>query len=482
MDLRQFLGTVQRRWKLVLVVFLLGLAGAGAITATTTQLYSSTARLFVGTPAGANVDVYAGALFSSQRAASYADLGKDPAVLQRVIDKLDLGVTPAELSPHITITAVPSSVILEVSVTATNPFVAQSIAQAQAEEVQSLIVSLEKPASGDAESPITARLPGKATYNATAVSPLVALNLAVGALLGLLIGISAAVLRDMFDTSIRTAEEVQSATGRPVMATVPFDSSVSKNPLLSEQSSHTERAEAFRVLRTNFQFVDLDGKAQAFVVSSALPNEGKTNTAINLAITMAQAGRAVLLMDCDFRKPEVSELLGLENVVGVLTVLVGKANLEECVQRHESGIDFLGTGPQPPNPAEVLETQVMRELIATVRESYDVIIIDAPPLLPVTDPAILASEVDGVLLVARYGKTTREQLSLATGRIDAVGGHIFGAVLNMAPRTGKSAYGYGYGYGNGNVPPERADRKKRRKGKSKPVEVTEGTRRSSAKQ
>ena len=479
MELRQFLSTMRRRWKLVLVVFLLGVAGAGAITATTTQLYSSTARLFVGTSAGAKVDVYAGALFSSERAASYAELGKDPAVLQRVIDKLDLGVTPAELSPHITITAVPSSVILEVAATSSNPYVAQSIAQAQAEEVQSLIVSLEKPASGGAESPITASLPGKATYNATAVSPLVAINLAVGALLGLLIGICAAVLRDLLDTSIRTAEEVQSVTGRPVMATVPFDSSVSKTPLLKEQFSHTERAEAFRVLRTNFQFVDLDGKAQVFVVSSALPSEGKTNTAINLAITMAQAGRSVLLMDCDFRKPEVSKLLELENVVGVLTILVGKASLEDCVQPHESGIDFLGTGPQPPNPAEVLETQVMRELIATVRGSYDVIIIDAPPLLPVTDPAILASEVDGVLLVARYGKTTHDQLRLAKDRIDAVGGHIFGSVFNMTPRSTKSAYGYGYEYGYGNVPLKENNREKLRR--VIPRRGTEGARRSSAK-
>ncbi|MEO6471008.1 MAG: Wzz/FepE/Etk N-terminal domain-containing protein, partial [Aeromicrobium sp.] len=122
MDLRQFLSTVRRHWKLVLVVFLLGVGGASAITASTTPLYASTARLFVGTSAGARVDPYAGALFSQQRATSYADLGLDSTVLQRVVDKLDLGVSAGELAAHITITAVPSSVILEVRATATNPY------------------------------------------------------------------------------------------------------------------------------------------------------------------------------------------------------------------------------------------------------------------------------------------------------------------------------------------------------------------------
>lgn len=462
MELRQFLGTLQRRWKLVLVVFLIGVTGAGVYTASVAQQFSSTARLFVGTQAGANVDPFAGALFSSQRASSYADLAKDPSILNRVIDTLDLGVSAAELSPNIKIAAVPNTVILDVTATATNPYVAQSIAQAEAEEVTDLITALEKPKDKGVKTAITAKLAGNASFNPKAVAPIVPLNLAAGAILGLLAAISAAVLRDMFDTSVRTPEDIQAVTNSPVMATVPFDSHVFKSPLISDQFGHNARAEAFRVLRTNFQFIDLDGKAQVFVVSSALPNEGKTNTATNLAITMAQAGRAVLLIDCDFRKPQVSELLGLENVVGVLTVLVGKAEFDDCVQHHESGIDFLGTGPQPPNPAEVLETQVMRDLIARARDAYDVVIIDAPPLLPVADPAILAAEVDGVLLVARYGKTSREQLRLATDRLDAVGGHIFGAVLNMTPRRASGSYGYGdgYGYGYGNLPGQEAVRKK----------------------
>jgi len=466
----------------VLVIFLLTLGAAATITANATPLYGSTARLFVGTSLSTNVNVYAAALFSAQRATSYADLASDPVVLQKVIDKLDLGVSTSQLAPHVTIKAVKDSVILEVTATAIDPFVAQSIAQAEAEEVQSLIIKLETPTGKGAQSPITASLPGKASYNASPISPLVALNLVVGALLGLLLGVSMALLRELSDTSIRTTEEVQDITGSPVLAQVPFDQSVGRTPLIDQKSSQTERAEAFRILRTNFQFVDLDGKSQVIVVTSALPNEGKTNTATNLAVTMAQAGKSVLLVDCDFRKPQVFELLGLENVVGVLNLLVGSGSLEEFVQRHQSGIDFLGTGPRPPNPAEVLGTQVMRDFLTAIRVQYDAVIIDAPPLLPIADPAILASEVDGVLMVARYGKTTRDQLRAATERIDSVDGHILGTVLNMTPRHRTSPYGYGYEYGYGQTTDDgKGNRKKDRQPRGNRAEGAKRFGRVSAK-
>ncbi len=208
-------------------------------------------------------------------------------------------------------------------------------------------------------------------------------------------------------------------------------------------------AEAFRVLRTNLQFSDIDGESHAILVSSALPNEGKTLVATNLALSMAQSGRSVLLIDADMRNPNVAELLGLENSVGVVTVLVGRTSLEEATQPHVSGISFMGTGPAPPNPAEVLDTQAMRDLLTRVREQYDAVIIDAPPMLPVADASILLPEVDGVLLLVRHGSTTREQLRLAVGRIQTIGGRLFGTVLNRTPRRSGDADGYGYGYGHG---------------------------------
>jgi receptor protein-tyrosine kinase len=163
----------------------------------------------------------------------------------------------------------------------------------------------------------------------------------------------------------------------------------------------------------------------------------------------------VLLIDADFRNPGVAELLGLENSVGAITVLLGRATLEQATQEHVSGVSFLGTGPIPPNPSEVLDTQAMRDLLSVVRSDYDIVIIDAPPILPVADAAILLTEVDGALLLTRYGSTTRDQLRQAVTRIEAVGGRLFGTVLNRTPRKAMGGYGYGgsyYGYGYGSVP------------------------------
>jgi capsular exopolysaccharide synthesis family protein len=354
-------------------------------------------------------------------------------------------------------------VILQVSVTNGDPQTARELARAEANEIVKLVSVLEAPGTEikgqEVPSPIIARLAGDASFNANPVSPKLAINLVVGALLGMLVGVGGAVLRDMFDSSIKSAEDLAEVTQAAVMAVVPFDSSVPKHPLISDQEGSGERVEAFRVLRTNLQFVDLDSERQMLVISSAVPDEGKTVTAANLAITLAQTGRRVLILDGDFRKPRVARLLGLENSVGLLTILVGRAPLSECIQQHSSGVDFLGTGPVPPNPAEVLETQAMRDLLSTVREMYDIVIIDAPPMLPVADPAIIAPMADGVLIVTRHGKTSKELVRQTTERVQGVGGRIVGVVLNMAPRRTMSGYGYGYGYGYGEpVVPDRVAR------------------------
>jgi capsular exopolysaccharide synthesis family protein len=452
-ELRQLLRTLRRRWKFVTTVVLLGIVGAGVFTSTITPTYRSEVRIYVSASATGSIDAYNLGIYSAQRIASYADLAKDPTVLQRVIKRVGLDITPSELGPRVTSVAVPNTVILQVGVTDEDPQTARELARAEANEIVKLVANLETPDEGvDGEDPVTpivARLAGDASYNANAVSPSLPLNLAIGALLGIFVGVAGAVLREMLDTSIKSADDLSEATDAAVMAVVPFDSSVPRHPLISDAEGSSERVEAFRVLRTNLQFVDLDSKRQMLVISSAVPDEGKTVTATNLAITLAQTGRRVLLLDCDFRKPRVARLLGLENSVGLLTILVGRAPLEECIQQHESGVEFLATGPLPPNPAEVLETQAMRDLLSTVRDAYDVVIIDAPPLLPVADPAIIAPLADGVLLVTRHGKTSKDLVTQTVERLEAVGGRIVGVVLNMTPRRSVSGYGYGYGYGYG---------------------------------
>ena len=215
------------------------------------------------------------------------------------------------------------------------------------------------------------------------------------------------------------------------------------------------------MLRTNLSFIDVDQPAKAFVVTSSVPGEGKSTIATNAAIAMASAGQKVLLIDGDLRRPQVAELLGLEPTVGLTTALVGMRELEESIQHHaQSGLDVLTSGRLPPNPAELLQSKAMHELVDTVRARYDVTIIDAPPLLPVTDAALMASLTDGAVLIVRHGKTTRDQLTGAVERLRSVGSAPLGVVFNMLA-VGRSGgrYGYGYGYGYGYEPASVANAK-----------------------
>ncbi|MCA1721071.1 MAG: CpsD/CapB family tyrosine-protein kinase [Actinobacteria bacterium] len=209
------------------------------------------------------------------------------------------------------------------------------------------------------------------------------------------------------------------------------------------------RAEAFRQLRTNLQFLEVDEPVRSFVITSSVPKEGKSTTACNLAITLAQAGVRTLLIEGDLRRPRIADYLGLEGAIGVTNVLIGQVPLQDALQPWGNGtLSVLASGPLPPNPSELLASRGMHELLAEVEKSFDMVIIDAPPLLPVTDAAILSTMTGGALLGVRCRSTKRDQLRRAADALEAVDARVLGAVLNMVPRRGPDAYySYGYGYG-----------------------------------
>jgi receptor protein-tyrosine kinase len=246
---------------------------------------------------------------------------------------------------------------------------------------------------------------------------------------------------------VSSTDDIERILDRPVLTSVGFDSDVPKHPLISDPGAQASRVEAFRRLRTNLQFLNLDHTPRSIVITSPLPGEGKTSTAVNIAIALAQAGQRVLLVDGDLRRPKAASVLGLERSVGFTTVLVGRAQLEESIQRHSrSGIFFLASGPIPPNPTEVLQSNAARSLFDRLSQMFDIVIVDAPPLLPVSDAAIIARDVDGAVLVVRHGKTTKDQLRQASHRLDQVDARLLGVTVNMTPKRGGSGYGYGYGY------------------------------------
>ena len=196
------------------------------------------------------------------------------------------------------------------------------------------------------------------------------------------------------------------------------------------------------------QYVEVDSDHRVFVISSSLPSEGKSTTATNLAITLAMAGETVCIVECDLRRPTMANRLSLDDSVGTTSVLIGKIALDDALQPYgETGLQVLTSGPRPPNPSELLQSHQMEVLIKELRERFSVVLLDAPPLLPVTDAALLAARADGMLAVVRHGRTTRDQLAHALERVDSVGAKCVGVVMNMVPTKGRGRRGYGYSYG-----------------------------------
>ncbi len=448
MELRDYLRIVRRRWMVIVLTVLLTVGAAALLTFTATPQYASSARLFVSTAQGNTSEAYQGGLFSAERVTSYADLLSSRQLAATVANDLGGDVEPEALSGRVTAEVVPETVILELTAQDADPAEAQLLAQTYAEAMVDLVRELETP-PGQTVAPIKATIVDPASRATMPVSPQPVRNLGLGLVLGLLLGVGLAVVRELLDTSITSPGDVGEATEAPLMGNIAYDQGARSQPLVTSLDSHAPRVEAFRVLRTNLQFVDVDVANKVFVVTSALPGEGKTTTAVNLALTLAQTGTQTLLMECDLRRPKALELLGLDNAVGLTTVLVGKVDLDDVIQvEGDSGLHLLGSGAVPPNPAELLQSNAMDELLKEVRDRYEYVIIDAPPLLPVTDAALLTAQSDGSLLVVRHGKTTKDQLEQAVDRLRQVDAEPIGVVMNMTPAKGRrSGYGYGYGYG-----------------------------------
>ncbi len=347
--------------------------------------------------------------------------------------------------------------VLRVTAESDNSQTAARIAQESAEQFVSWLETTQAgnitEGSDDTEASntaITARVVATAATPSKAAYPSRVTWLSIGALLGLLAGLLLAALRNAADRSVHSPTELEELAGAPVLGAMAYDRAAASTPLITSLGTHHPRFEAVRILRTNLQFLDVDRDHKVITITSSLAGEGKSTTACNLAIALAQTGTRVVLVEGDLRRPRVSEYLSIEKSVGLTTVLVGRVALDAALQQAGTpGLDVLASGALPPNPSEILQTKAMTALIAELRHRYEVVLIDAPPLLPVTDASLLASISDGAILVVKHGSTGREQIRTATDRLQSVGARLLGTVLSMSPERELSRYGYGYGYGYG---------------------------------
>lgn len=280
------------------------------------------------------------------------------------------------------------------------------------------------------------------------VRPRTRLNLVLGLLVGLVLGMGVAFLREFLDRSIRTPEVLEEAAGAPVVGTIP-PFKASRQPIPVGEEPRTAVAEAFRKLRTNFAFLGIDRESLCCVVSSPSAGDGKSTVAANLAIAVAQAGQRTVVIDADLRKPTLHKLFGLQQRVGTTTVLLDQVDVGDAMQFLGPGMpSVLTSGQIPPNPSELLGSRRMGELLAELRAAYDIVVVDCSPLLPVTDPMVVSRFADGVLLVARAGTTTRDQATAARAACDKAGAKVFGTILNATAVTEADQPAYYAYYGD----------------------------------
>ena len=460
MDLRGFLKALARRWPTVVVCVVLATGAALAATILSAPVYEARTQLFVATRTGDDTaEMNQGQSFSQARVQSYAAIVTTRQVTGPVVKELRLRTTPEELASRITATAPLNTVLIDITVRDTKPQRAARIANAVAQRFSAVVERLETPErtpgsqqsgksrrTGDDVSPVSLGVTQEAVAPARPVSPRPLLNLAAGMLGGLLLGAGLVALRETLDTTLKTSEALGEFTTLPGLGAIPYDKSVPEHPLISSHW-HSHRAEAFRKLRTNLQFAQVDESPRIIVVTSSVPGEGKTNTAVNLALSLAEAGVSTCLVDGDLRRPCVASTFGLIQDAGLTTVLIGHARIEEVMQKADGRLSVLASGVAPPNPAELLASARMEEVLRELANTYEVVIVDTAPLLPVADTLGLASFAHGVLLVVRAAKTNRQQVRTAAQSLDRVSVRVLGTVFNMAPVPRSDRYGTYGSYG-----------------------------------
>ena len=445
MELMDYLRIARKHWRSIVAVTLLATLAAGLFTLWSKPTYTATTSIFLSVKSVASAgELNSGSTYAENQVQSFARVARTPIVLQPVIDELGLGVTPERLAGQVTATVPANTATVDIAVVNGDPTQASRVADAIGSQLVDTVRELSPPSPNGGET-VTATIIRPAATPSSPTTPKAAQNLALGLLLGLMLGVGQALLRDTLNTVVRSEHDIARVTERPVIGSIMLDQSLVDGPRTVIASPRSLRAESYRRLRTNLQFLGLEDGRRAIVVTSTVSGEGKTTTAINVATTMAAAGERVLLIDADLRRPRIADQLGLEGAAGLTTVLIGQAALDDVVQpQGDSGLDVLASGPIPPNPSELLGFPEMKALLDEATHRYDIVILDTPPLLPVTDAAILSHVTSGALIVVGSRVVRRPELASALESLDHVDTRVLGLVLNKVQKQDEDHYGYGY--------------------------------------
>ncbi|PNI08803.1 lipopolysaccharide biosynthesis protein [Arthrobacter sp. AFG7.2] len=472
MGLRDYARVAMTYWKYITVVTLIITVIAAAWSAVRPRIYAAEASAVVLAVGTDNVSsLLAGDNLAKARAKNYKSLAESRLVAGNVSEATGLNITGDALLGSITVTVPRDTAEIRIKAESPDPATAQRVADAWIVELGKQVQDREiaAAAAAVANQPAVPETPGQpappvtpplslvsldsATVPTDPVSPGLGLTALFGAVVGLLLAYSSALLRDRLDRRVRTAGDVERLFSVPVIGALPVDlrltgenkvlGGVPAAPTAGSRGESPAFAEALRELRTNLTFLDVDNPPRIIVVTSSVSGEGKSTIAANLASAISAGGEQVIVVDGDLRHPSVAKIFDVIPGIGITDILTGKAEVDDVLQQRSDlpNLSILGSGRIPPNPSELLSSHAMKQLIDSLSEK-GIVIIDAPPLLPVTDAVLLAKIADGAIVVVKAGKTTKDQLTKSLGNVRKVHATVLGTLLNCVPAKEFDGYSY----------------------------------------
>jgi receptor protein-tyrosine kinase len=467
MELIRYSRVIRRwAWLIILCPFIATVA-AGLITLQLPKVYEAKVALLVRPAQPLSGDPTVQALTADQILRTYARWMVERPILERVISDLSLQTDPGSLSTHITVTPEPNTTILDVAVRGQDPAWSMNTANTLVSDFIAQVKDTQRTESTapTASSKDNLLIVAPAVQPTQPVLPKPVSNIALGFLAGLVAGLALAFLLDYLDQSVRSDEILQERAGLLPLGHISYvPARAERRGELVALSGDSPVAEAYKALRTNLLFSSVDREVKTIVITSAVANEGKSRTAANLAIVLAQAGHRTLLVDADFRRPSQHRIFGRVRNVGLSNLFVQDMSDASLFVLDEEVKDLvvLGSGPTPPNPSELLGSAQMKALLARFKKGFDYVVMDTPPVNAVTDASVLAASTDAAILVVETNKATYTAVQHAKQGLERVGGKVLGSVMNKMKAAGGGYYYYDYGYGygarngapNGKVHPE----------------------------
>ncbi|MDR6167384.1 succinoglycan biosynthesis transport protein ExoP [Microbacterium paludicola] len=435
MESNRVLRVIRYHWMTVVVLTALGAAIGLAYAWTVPREYTARADVFVAvTGSSTTGELAQGSNFSQQQARNLSTVATREIVLAPVIDELGLPDSTAKLRSRVSTSVPLNTSMISISAVDASPREAARIANLVAAKLAEVVPTLSPQVDGT--SPVRLRVIENAVPPNLPSAPHIPMLVILGALGGLVAAAAVVLLRLAFGTRVRTVEQAEEAADAAIIGTVSTDRTADRAPLALMSAPQSLRSEDYRRLRGNLRFVQASQDHRVFVFTSSVPSEGKSTTAANVAVAFAATGASVCLVEADLRRPSLGRILDLPPDLGFTSVIAREATLDDAlVAWGPDRLRVLLAGPVPPNPSELLESERALELLESLRSAHDIVIIDAPPVHPVTDAAVLARVFGGAVLVVGAGRARERDVRRAVARLASVGATIHGAVLNLARPT-----------------------------------------------